>query len=120
MLAASIVIRSESGSPIATPILLEGKKRPPSRRMEVVIGALSDLITIQAANIWSKQLSVGCYDKKNCQKIIKFQRFWKAHSFQTIKDIGPKFWQFQDFSIFHNRIQNFENFTYISIILPMV
>ena len=31
------------------------KKRPPSRRIKVVIGApLSDLITFEAANVWGK------------------------------------------------------------------
>ena len=44
MLAASIVVRLESGAPITTSILLEsgrGSETP-----------LSDLITIEAANIW--------------------------------------------------------------------
>ena len=46
MLAASIVIISESGAP--------KQKRPPSRRMQVIIRApRSDLITIEAANIWN-------------------------------------------------------------------
>ena len=60
MLAALIVSRSESGAPITTPILLEGGlffkgRRPPSRRMGVVIGApLSDLITIETSNICGK------------------------------------------------------------------
>ena len=54
MWAASIVIRSESGSPISTPIHLGrrwspplNKESPTPRRMGVVIGApLSDPITI--------------------------------------------------------------------------
>ena len=62
LLAASKVIRSESGAPITTPhprgqpifCLGEGV-RPPSRRMGVVIGApFSDKITFEAANIWGK------------------------------------------------------------------
>jgi len=53
MLAASIVIRSKSGAPFTTPILLEGGRRP--YHEEDGIGApLSDLITIEAANIWGK------------------------------------------------------------------
>ena len=37
--------------------------------------------------------SVKGYDKKkNSQKLTKFQRCRKAHSFQTIKDIEHKFW----------------------------
>ena len=56
------VIRSESGAPITTPILLEGdlfflfrRRRTLSRRMGEIIGAqLLDLISVQAANIWGK------------------------------------------------------------------
>ena len=57
MLIARKEIRSESGPSIITPILLEGvffclRRRPPSKRMEAVIGAsLHDLITFEATNI---------------------------------------------------------------------
>ena len=62
MLAALTVIRSESVFPITPFIFLEGGffvygRRPPERRMGVVIGApLSDLIAVEDANVWEEKL----------------------------------------------------------------
>jgi len=58
MLVASIVIRSESGAPFTTSILLEGGLflfRAATTLEEDVggnWGTISDLITIESANIW--------------------------------------------------------------------
>ena len=59
MLATLIVIISENGTPITTPFLLEGGRRPKIKRKTALEqngssdwAPLSDLITIEAANIW--------------------------------------------------------------------